>query len=154
MKNVKIPFTPEGYKSLQEELELLVKTKRPAGVIRLGKARLMGDLSENSEYVAAKEDLSYIEGRVKEIEELIRRAEVIEPKNNSGIVIGVDVTVEKEGTAETYSIVGEFEADPMQKKLSSTSPIGKALMGKKVGDVVNIEVPAGTIHYKITKIQK
>ena len=154
MKNVKIPFTPEGYKSLLEELELLVKTKRPTGVIRLGKARLMGDLSENSEYVAAKEDLSYIEGRVKEIEELIRRAEVIEPKNNSGIVIGVDVTVEKEGTAETYSIVGEFEADPMQKKLSSTSPIGKALMGKKVGDVVNIEVPAGTIHYKITKIQK
>ena len=154
MSNTKIQFTADGFKKLQEELEELTKIKRPAAVIRLGKARLMGDLSENSEYVAAKEDLSFAEGRVREIQEIMRRAEVIDVQTGSGIVIGVDVTVERDGNPETYSIVGEFEADPTQKKLSSTSPIGKALMGKKVGDVVNIEVPAGTIHYKITKIHK
>lgn len=154
MSNSKIQFTADGFKKLQEELEDLTKVKKPAAVIRLGKARAMGDLSENSEYVAAKEDLAFAEGRVREIEEIMRRAEVIDVQTGSGIVIGVDVTVERDGTPETYSIVGEFEADPMQKKLSSTSPIGKALMGKKVGDIVNVEVPAGTIHYKIIQIHK
>ncbi len=150
----KIQFTKQGYAQLQVELDDLQKVRRPAAVLRLGRARSMGDLSENSEYTAAKEDLSFIEGRVQEIEELIKNAEIIDVKAQDGISIGVEVTVEKDGKEETYSIVGEFEADPMQKKLSATSPIGRALIGKKEGDVVNVEVPAGKLKYKIVEIKK
>lgn len=150
----KIQFTKDGYKQLQAELDDLQKVRRPAAVDRLAKARAMGDLSENSEYTAAKEDLAFIEGRIQEIEELIKNAEIIDVKAQDGISIGVEVTVEKDGKEETYSIVGEFEADPMQKKLSATSPIGKALIGKKEGDMVEVEVPAGKLKYKILKIKK
>lgn len=150
----KIQFTKEGYKQLQIELDELQKVKRPAAVTRLSKARAMGDLSENSEYTAAKEDLSFFEGRIQEIKELIKNAEIIEVNTKNGIGIGVEVTVEKDGKKETYSIVGEFEADPMSKKLSSTSPIGRALIGKKEGDTVEVEVPAGKLTYKIIKINK
>ncbi|MBP7967540.1 transcription elongation factor GreA [Candidatus Woesebacteria bacterium] len=150
----KIQFTKDGFKQLQAELDDLQKVRRPAAVTRLSKARAMGDLSENSEYTAAKEDLSFVEGRVQEIEELIKNAVIIDVKAHDGISIGVDVTVEKDGTEETYSIVGEFEADPMLKKLSATSPIGKALLGKKEGDSVEVQVPAGKLKYKIIKIKK
>lgn len=150
----KIQFTKDGYKQLQVELDDLQKVRRPSAVTRLSKARAMGDLSENSEYTAAKEDLAFVEGRVQEIEELIKNAEIIDVKAQDGISIGVEVTVEKDGKEETYSIVGEFEADPMLKKLSATSPIGKALLGKKEGDTVSVEVPAGKLKYKIVKIKK
>lgn len=150
----KIQFTKDGFKQLQIELDDLQKVRRPAAVDRLAKARAMGDLSENSEYTAAKEDLAFIEGRVQEIEELIKNAEIINVNAQDGISIGVEVTVEKDGKEETYSIVGEFEADPMLKKLSATSPIGKALIGKKEGDMVEVEVPAGKLKYKILKIKK
>ncbi len=150
----KIQFTKDGFKQLQAELDDLQKVRRPAAVSRLGRARAMGDLSENSEYTAAKEDLSFVEGRVQEIEELIKNAVIIDVKAQDGISIGVEVTVEKDGKEETYSIVGEFEADPMLKKLSATSPIGKALLGKKEGDSVEVQVPAGKLKYKIIKIKK
>ncbi|QQS43877.1 transcription elongation factor GreA [Candidatus Roizmanbacteria bacterium] len=154
MTSTKIQFTKDGYKKLESELQELQTTQRPAAVDRLGRARAMGDLSENSEYTAAKEELAFVEGRIKEIEELMKRAEVVESQPSHGISIGAEVTVEREGREETYSIVGEFEADLMQKKLSATSPIGQALIGKKEGDMVDVEVPAGTIHYKILKIKK
>lgn len=154
MTNTKIQFTKDGYKKLESELQELQTTQRPAAVERLQKARAMGDLSENSEYTAAKEELAFVEGRIKEIEELMKRAEVVESQPTRGISIGAEVTVEREGREETYSIVGEFEADPVQKKLSATSPIGQALIGKKEGDMVDVEVPAGKIHYKIIKIKK
>lgn len=154
MNNGKIQFTREGYDNLQAELDELLTVKRPQAVTRLGKARAMGDLSENSEYVAAKEDLAFVEGRVKEIEELLHRGEIVEPLAGKGVVIGATVTVEKNGAEETYSIVGEFEADPMAKKLSATSPIGSALLGKKEGDIVSVEVPAGKLNYKILKVVK
>lgn len=154
MTNTKIQFTKDGYKKLKAELSELQSTQRPAAVDRLQKARAMGDLSENSEYTAAKEELAFVEGRIKEIEELMKRAEIVESQSTPGISIGVDVTVERDGREETYSIVGEFEADPMQKKLSATSPIGQALLGKKEGDMVEVEVPAGKLHYKILKIIK
>lgn len=150
----KIQFTKDGFKQLQAELDDLQKVRRPAAVSRLGRARAMGDLSENSEYTAAKEDLAFVEGRVQEIEELIKNAVIIDVKAQDGISIGVEVTVEKDGKEETYSIVGEFEADPMLKKLSATSPIGKALLGKKEGDSVEVQVPAGKLKYKIIKIKK
>ena len=150
----KIQFTKDGFKQLQVELDDLQKVRRPAAVDRLGRARAMGDLSENSEYTAAKEDLAFVEGRIQEIEELMKNAEIIDVKAHDGISIGVEVTVEKDGKEETYSIVGEFEADPILKKLSATSPIGRALIGKKEGDMVEVEVPAGKLKYKIIKIKK
>ena len=150
----KFQFTPEGYKRLQEEYEDLVKNKLTAAVIRLTKARSMGDLAENSEYHAAKEELAFSDGRVKEIEELMKNAEVIDPAQSEGISIGTEVTVEKNGELETFSIVGEFEADPTQKKLSATSPIGKSLLGKKTGESVEVKVPVGTLKYTIKEIKK
>ena len=147
-------FTPDGFKKLQEEQAELLNNKRPAAVIRLTKARSMGDLSENSEYSAAKEELAFVEGRIKEVEELIKNAEVIDIALSGSIEIGTEVIVVKDGTEETFSIVGEFEADPVQKKLSATSPIGQALLGKKLGDIVSVAVPVGTLKYKIKNIKK
>ena len=150
----KFQFTPDGFKKLELEYDELLKTKRPAAVTRLAKARSMGDLSENSEYSAAKEELAFVEGRIKEIEELMKNAEVIDAKLTDSIEIGTEVTVEKDGNNETFYIVGEFEADPMTKKLSSTSPIGSTLLGKKLGETVEVEVPVGTLKYKIKEIKK
>lgn len=150
----KIQFTKEGYEKLIAELENLKTTGRPNAVQRLSKARSMGDLSENSEYHAAKEELAFVEGRIQEIEEIMKNAQIIDSTKSVGVNIGDRVTVDKNGTKETFSIVGEFEADPMTKKLSVTSPIGKALIGKKEGEKVTIEVPAGKLQYKILKIKK
>lgn len=150
----KIQLTQEGYDRLQQELKDLVDQKRPYAVTRLQKARAMGDLSENSEYSAAKEELAFVEGRVREIETLIKNAEVVEIQRNGEIIsLGDRVTVQNNGNREEFFIVGEFEADPMQKKLSNTSPIGRSLLGKKVGDSVEIEVPAGKTSYKIIDIK-
>lgn len=150
----KFQFTPEGFKKLQEENEELIKFKRPAAVTRLSKARSMGDLSENSEYTAAKEELDFVEGRIKEVEVLMKNSQIINPSDNDGIQIGTEVIVEKDGDTETFMIVGEFEADPMQKKLSATSPIGKSLLGKKQGETVEVKVPVGTLKYVIKEIKK
>jgi len=150
----KIQLTKQGYDSLQKEYQDLVKNKKPQTVDRLQKARGMGDLSENSEYTAAKEELAFVEGRIREIDEIINQAEVIEsPRNNNYVEIGNIVTVELQGKTEQFQIVGEFEADPMNKKLSNTSPIGQALMDKKVGDLVEVTIPAGKVQYKIVEIK-
>ncbi|MBI5127637.1 transcription elongation factor GreA [Candidatus Roizmanbacteria bacterium] len=147
-------LTKEGYESLKKELEELTKAKRPYAVERLHKARSMGDLSENSEYTAAKEELAFVEGRIQEIEEILKTVEVVENHNGSHTVeVGTTVIVEAEGKQEMFQIVGEFEADPMNKKLSHTSPIGHALVGKRVGDLVEVEIPAGKIKYKIVDIK-
>lgn len=154
MKNQKILLTKEGYEKLSNELRDFVEKKRPIAVERLRKAREMGDLSENSEYTAAKEDLSFVEGRIQEVEEIVKRAEIVESNNRKNIVdIGCKVTVICDGTRECFSIVGELEADPMTKKLSSKSPIGKALLGSKIGEKVNITIPAGKILYEILEIE-
>lgn len=150
----KIQFTQEGFDGLKTELDELLKNKKQQAIDRLAKARAMGDLSENSEYTAAKEELAFVDGRIKEIEELLKRGEVVQSTPSAGITIGAEVTVDKDGREETYSIVGEFEADPLNKKLSATSPIGKALLGKNEGDLVVVEVPAGKLNYKILKIKK
>lgn len=151
----KVQFTEEGFQKLKQEHQELLTVKRPYAVDRLQKARAMGDLSENSEYSAAKEDLAFVEGRIRELEELIKNAEIINQKTaNGGIDIGHRVIVEFNNQQDEYVLVGEFEADPLAKKLSSTSPIGKALMGRKVGETVQVEVPAGKMLYKILDIQK
>ncbi|NMB84466.1 transcription elongation factor GreA [Candidatus Roizmanbacteria bacterium] len=149
----KTQLTKEGFRQLQLELEELRTKKQPMAVSRLQKARAMGDLSENSEYSAAKEEVSFIDGRVREIEEILKNVEVVENKtNDDSICIGSKVTVTVNGSQEKFFLVGEFEADPLNKKLSITSPIGSALMGKKVGDSVLVNIPAGTVNYKIVAI--
>ena len=150
----KIQLTKQGYDSLQKEYQDLVKNKKPQTVDRLQKARGMGDLSENSEYSAAKDGLAFVEGRIQEIEEILKTVEVVENHNGGNSVeVGTSVTVEVNGKKELFQIVGEFEADPMNKKLSQNSPIGRALVGKKVGDLVEVTIPAGKVQYKIVEIR-
>lgn len=150
----KIQITQKGYEDLKIEHQELVKNKKPKAIDRLGKARSMGDLAENSEYAAAKEELAFVDGRVREIEGILNNVEII-ANNNTGdqIQIGSSVTVEVNGKNELFQIVGEFEADPMNKKLSQNSPIGQALINKKVGDLVEVNIPAGKVQYKIIEIK-
>jgi len=145
-------LTQEGLKALKDELEELVKVKRPATVTRLADAREAGDLSENSEYVAAKQDLAFIDGRIAELEDIIRLAKVAGPTVSGQIGVGSRVTVHVNGKQDEFTLVGEWEADPMKKKISHESPLGKALLGKKVGDIAEFEAPVGKIKYKILEI--
>lgn len=150
----KTQLTQIGYAKFQEELKNLKQVKRPYSIERLHKARAMGDLSENSEYTAAKEELALVEGRIQELEELLKNVEIIQ--NNSygkSVTLGCFVTVQVDGQTDELQIVGEFEADPMNKKLSITSPIGKALLDKTQGSEVEVEVPAGKMKYKIVAIK-
>lgn len=150
----KVQFTKEGLNKLQEELKDLEAVKRPEALEKLQRARGMGDLSENSAYTAARDELSLLEGRIQELQEVIKNAEVVDGTVPEGqIGIGTRVTVEINNDIEDLHVVGEFEADPMNKKLSYTSPIGQALIGKKVGDVIEITIPTGVIKYKILSIK-
>lgn len=151
--NDKIQFTAEGLSEIQAELAELKGAKLTAAIERVARARDFGDLSENAEYHAAKEELSFIEGRIEELEGIILRAEVVGGKNKKGTIdIGCKVTVVVGGKEHTYEIVGEWEADPLKKKISHTSPLGQALVGKKTGENVEFEAPAGKVIYKIKKI--
>jgi len=150
----KIQLTQKGFNDLQLELEDLIKNKKSKAIDRLSKARSMGDLKENSEYTAAKEELALVEGRIQEINNVLSNAEVtLMYKAGNKIEIGSTVTVDINGQKDTFQIVGEFEADPMNKKLSQNSPIGQALIDKKIGDLVEINIPAGKIQYKIIEIK-
>lgn len=156
MEAKKIYLTKEGLKELQEEFDQLSKTRRPEIVKRLSEARDQGDLSENAEYHAAKEELSFIDGRIDELEELLKVAVLIEDTTKSGgtqgVSLGSKVTVKVDGKEVVYSVVGEFEADPAEKKISHESPLGKALIGKNVGEQVEVEAPAGKVLYTIVSI--
>lgn len=146
--------TQKGYDKVLAEIEVLKKTKRPIAVARLKKAREMGDLSENSEYVAAKEDLSFLDGRVQELEYLLRQVKVVDTASDNSVVeVGSVVEVMVNGKKDTISIVGELEANITEKKLSNNSPIGSALLGKKKGETVEVTIPAGQIEYKIVNIK-
>lgn len=150
----KVQLTQPGLEKLQKELDELKNGKRAHAVHRLHNARAMGDLSENSEYTAAKEDLAFIEGRIREIEELLKNVEVVENNNHNGkISLGNYIRVEVNDIEDELQIVGEFEADPAKKKLSAKSPIGSALLNRKVGETVEIDIPAGKIKYKILQIK-
>lgn len=139
-----IKITKNGLEALQKELDELVKVKRPKLVDRLSYARSQGDLAENSDYSNAKEELEFLDGRISEIENVIKNAEVIK---------GAKITVKLNGKEFLYEIVGEWEADPMKKKISHTSPLGLALFGKKVGEKVEVEAPAGKVIYEILAIE-
>jgi len=146
-------LTKEGLEELKREYDDLVKTKRPTAVVRLSDARENGDLSENSEYADAKQDLSFIDGRIAELEELLHGAKVVSNHGKSHVDVGSKVTLHVNGQKDVFHLVGEWEADPMNKKISHSSPLGKALMGKKAGDTAEVEAPAGKIIYKILSIE-
>ncbi len=149
----KIQFTAEGLTEIKSELAELKGAKLTAAIERVARARDFGDLSENAEYHAAKEELSFIEGRIEELEGIVLRAEVVGGKSKKGTIdIGCKVTVTLKGKEHTYEIVGEWEADPLKKKISHTSPLGLALVGKKTGENVEFEAPAGKVVYQIKKI--
>ena len=150
-----IYLTHEGREELREELDDLVKRKRPAMAERLRRAIAQGDLSENADYHTAKEEQAFLEGRIQEIEAILQNAEDIAETGDSDVVaLGSCVTVVEEGIAdsETFRIVGVAEADPINGKVSHESPIGRALLGRRVRDVVLVEAPGGRIAFRITEI--
>ncbi len=147
-----IQITEEGLQRLKAQLKELVDVKRPKVVDRLATARAMGDLSENNDYAQAKDELSFLDGQIAELEEVVRNAIVTKKQNNGTIVLGSKVTVKNSGE-HVFHIVGEWEADPMQKLISHKSPLGQSLMGKKVGEKAEFEAPAGKITYTILKVE-
>jgi len=152
----KIPMTRAGFAALDEELRGLKTAERPAVIRAIAEAREHGDLSENAEYHAARERQSFIEGRIKELESVLSRAEVIDPARLSGSVkFGATVTLEDEetGEARTYQIVGESEADLERGRLNMRSPLARALIGKDEGDSVEVRTPGGTRSYEILAIR-
>jgi transcription elongation factor GreA len=151
--NNKVVLTKQGLEELKAEYDTLVNHKRPDVVKRLSDARDLGDLSENSEYAAAKQDLAFIDGRILELEEIIHGAKVITSHSKGSVDVGCKVTLHVNGKKEEFTVVGEWEADPVQKKISHSSPLGKALMGKKVGDKAEVEAPAGKLLYKVLHIE-
>jgi transcription elongation factor GreA len=153
MNHKPIILTKEGYDNLKQELDTLTQEKLAAAIKRVAKAREFGDLSENSEYHAAREDHAWIQGRIEELEEILSHAQISPAKNGSGEVsVGSSVTLEINGTQHQFSIVGEWEADPTEKKISHESPLGQALVGKKAGDQVEVEAPAGKVIYTIKQV--
>jgi len=153
----KFPMTAEGLAKLEEELRHLRADERPAVIRAIAEARAHGDLSENAEYHAAREKQSFIEGRIAELETIVPAAEVIDVSRLSGdqVKFGAKVTVVDEETEEekTYRIVGQYEADMKVNSISLSSPLAKALMGKKVGDSVEVPAPGGARAYEITAVQ-
>jgi transcription elongation factor GreA len=149
-----IYLTPDGAAKLSAELAELKGPQRDALARRLRDAIQMGDLSENADYHKAKEDQAFLEGRIQELEYILHNAEVVEDSGpRDAVRVGVTVVVQEEGFGpETYYMVGGKEADPRSGKISHESPIGRALMDHRVGDVVEAETPGGTIRLKIIEI--
>lgn len=149
-----VTLTQEGYEELIAELKEIKDKKLPVAIERVATARSFGDLSENSEYHAAREDLSFLEGRISELEALLSKAKVIKQKKGkqSTVSVGSTVTVHIGKAKHVYQIVGEWEANPKEKKISEGSPLGKALIGKAVGEEIEIDAPAGKIKYKVADI--
>jgi transcription elongation factor GreA len=149
--NTQILITQSGLTDLQAEL-IEMQAKRPQVVERLSVARSMGDLSENSDYISAREELEFLDSRIGELEDMIHNSKVVSPANNDRIDFGHLVTVKVDSTQTTFQIVGEPEADPKKRKISHQSPLGQALMGKKVGEKVEVEAPVGKLTYSILAI--
>ncbi|MGA7712595.1 MAG: transcription elongation factor GreA [Rhizomicrobium sp.] len=153
----RIPMTASGYKALLEEIDLLKTVERPSIIKMIAEARAHGDLSENAEYHAAKERQAFVEGRVIELEDKIGRAEVIDVSKLSGSTVkfGATVTMADEDTnaKRKYQIVGDHEADAKGGRISISSPIARALIGKGKGDTVEVAAPGGARSYEILKVE-
>ncbi len=146
-------LTQEGLLKLNEELKHLINDKRKEVIERIREAAAHGDLSENADYAQAREEQSFIEGRIQEIEDMIKNAEIITASTqHNNVTIGSTIKVRVDGEERTYSIVGSNEANPSEGKISNESTVGKSLLGKKIGDKVVIETPAGEKEYEIVGI--
>ena len=152
----RVPMTPEGHQKLKEELDRLVKVERPKNIKDIAEARAHGDLSENAEYHAAREKQSFLEGRIQELQSSLSLAEIIDPSkiNQSRVAFGAKVKVSDVDADVEYefTLVGTEEADVKSGKISITSPVARALIGKEVGDVAVVKAPARTIEYEIVEI--
>lgn len=158
MSEKEIILTPEGLKKLEEELEHLKSVKRREVAERIKVAIGYGDISENSEYDDAKNEQAFVEGRIITLEKMLRNARIInnDDVDLNAVSIGSIVTLKDMEFGDTveYTIVGTAESDPFQNKISNESPVGKAILGKQKGSVVEVSVPAGTIQYEIIDIKK
>lgn len=146
-----IPFTKQGYEDLKKQLEIEV-LKRPDAVKQLTRGRDMGDLSENGLYKAAKQELVDIDRQIRHLKNLVKYGKPNTPLNNDYVQMGHTVVVETENSKKEFIIVGEYEANPNENKISLKSPIGHNLMGRKIGDEIKITTPKGNILYKILAI--
>jgi transcription elongation factor GreA len=153
---MKFPITREGHENLKKEHEYLLNTKRPKILKTIEEAREHGDLSENAEYDAAKEEYQFLQKKVAELEEMIRNSEIVDVKRGNGetVSFGCSIALKNLDTDEevVYTLVGPYESDIQKGKISMTSPIGRALMDKSVGDEISFSAPGGTRTYEIVKI--
>jgi len=156
MPNSAVYLTPEGLKKLEEELEHLRTVKRLEVAQRLHEAMEDGELIENAEYEAAKNEQAFVEGRILELEHMLAQAQLIEPGKSKDVVrIGSTVVVQEDGNggSETYTIVGVAEANPREGLISNESPLGVSLLDHKVGDSVDVKAPAGVLRFRVVKIK-
>ena len=155
-EKTKTLLTEQGLLELQSELDNLINVKRPENIKAIKEARSLGDLSENADYDAARNEQAEIEGRIQQLEKLLENVEIIDMKKQDSNIVNIGNTVKikymDEDDTETYQIVGSQEADPMSFKISNESPIAKALLSKKVGDVVDVLSPNGVYQIEITSI--
>ena len=153
MRNNKVNLTLTGYNELAAELADLKDNKLPAAIERVATARAFGDLSENAEYHSARDDHAALVGKIEELTDILARSQIIQTTTSkSQVGVGSKVTVAINGTTHEFTIVGEWEADPAEKKISHESPLGKALIGKAVGDKVEVSAPVGKVIYSIKEI--
>lgn len=150
----KIFLTQEGYEEIKEELNYLINEKRPENINAIKEARALGDLSENADYDAARNEQAEIEARIKKLESIVENVEIIEEVSTDKVGLGniVKISYVDDNDTDEYKIVGSQEADPFESKISNESPIAKALMGHVVGDVVSVDSPNGSYEIKIIEI--
>ena len=152
-KDNKYYVTAEGMLKLKDELKDLIDVKRYEVAKRIKQARDNGDISENAEYDAARQEQSFVEGRISELEDILKNVVVSDVRDKSKVFVGAKVTVHVDGEEESLYIVGAPEANPMEKKISHESPLGSCLIGKKIGDKILVEAPVGSITYTILNIE-
>ncbi len=152
----KIYLTEEGAKKLQEELDYLIRVRRPEVARHIHDAKADGDISENAGYDEAKNEQAFVEGRIAKIQQILKHATIVDQvRDNSAVQIGHEVTIREVGTddEEVYTIVGSAETDPSHGKISHKSPLGSALMGKRAGDTVTVNTPGGVVKFEILRIE-
>lgn len=151
----KVYLTSRALENFKKELQDLVQNRRPKAVERVTETRVPGELEENGDYIQAKEDLSFIDGRISELEGIVAKTVLIDEghDNCQAVNLGCLVTVKADGEEKVFQLVGEWEADPENKKISHESPLGQALFGKKIGEQIEVDAPAGKIIYTIVKIK-
>jgi len=155
MEKTKTLLTLQGYQELKDELDYLINVRRPENIKAIKDARSLGDLSENADYDAARNEQAQVEGRIKELEQLLEKAELIETKKSDKVELGTTVIIkyDDDDDTEEYRIVGSKEADPSNNKISNESPLAKAVMGHKAGEVCTVESPNGNYTVEIVEIK-